>query len=573
MKTKHYLQYVKTLLLALVTFSGFAQTDSSGSVSYLVAVGDSIQLSDPTASAAKKTWISSDNTIAKVRDDGMVFGESAGNVTIAIMVSDSSIVMKWPVAVYSSGVIIPDSVGDTVKTPIIEPPIIVNKNYYMLQIGQEINVLNDSTTLIPSAKWHIGDTTIVVIDNLGNATGLSVGETTALLITANNDTLKHLTIYVYNNSTTDSGIVVTPIIQNYYKLAINEKMQLSDTLVGTWTSSDSSIVTVANGIVVGLQQGNAVVTVVTANNITINWTIFVYNIYNYTDSTVSSQPSYVSIYASVGETGNIFNYIGATDGSIEWVGNGAILGNANGTFHALAPGIAKGYVVTANASTTPQYFEITVAQNNTISKDSLYSIIASPTITAENLPYQNYSSIVKIDDYNLRIVFDKEITSVDSLLQYLSLQIIDSTNLKSGSTLTITSVAIDPSNKNALLVTTKEIIPNIASVSVTYNNVLLYSDKANAYATLQYAKSEVFVEAVKSDKIVVWPVVATNNVTVTANMIKTITIYDILGKKIETISVNGSQIIIDVSSFEVGKYFVLINLEHGKTTTKTFIKD
>ena len=127
----------------------------------------------------------------------------------------------------------------------------------------------------------------------------------------------------------------------------------SDTSV-TWSSSDTSVATVAGGVIKGVSQGTATITAKTSNNLPATVKVTVKENTNIVKPTgVTITPATLSLTA--GETGTLTATVApsnATDKSVTWTSsNTAVATVSNGTVTAVAAGSATITATTSNGKT------------------------------------------------------------------------------------------------------------------------------------------------------------------------------------------------------------------------------
>jgi hypothetical protein len=446
---------------------------------YYDTVGKSINIQPNISISVPYTWSSSDNAIASVDQKGNVYGLANGDVIIYLTISDSSSLTKFLIHVINT------YNGDTGISTNPEPPIYPNS--YTVKRGETINIKPD-VAINTSYLWQTSDKSIASVDQNGNVTGLQIGSATIYILLSDSITLSKYEINVVDTAYNDSIKLDPPVY--YLKLTVGEKYLFTTKDSSQFVISDSTIIAkVSYGFVATKVGETLIYEYDKLGNLVNDWDIFVYDqtpIDTIIDI-VPQNPGYQTIYLTVGDTSNIFNYVlFPTTSSIDWVSNGVINPISNGSFAAIAEGYTKCVVNTNDSLKKQAYIVIYVSSNATIGKDSMLRILAMPVISPVNFQYQNYKTIEILDSNSIRIVFDKEITDVQEIEKYLNLNYQpDSTLLKaSAGSLTITSVSIDPTNNKALIITTKEVISSTTSLSVVYNNIAILSTNGTSYNKL-----------------------------------------------------------------------------------------
>ena len=197
------------------------------------------------------TWMSSNNGVAIVAENGTVTAVSAGTATITA----------------SCG-----SVNATCKVTVISPApneIVLNYVSYSLKAMEtvKLEVISPEKINPDDVSWSSGDSKIASVSSTGMVTGVSVGETT---VTA-----------TYNGVSTNCLISVIPteaetVVLNVSELTleINDTYQLTATVSPentsnpfvTWNSSNPDVVTVSEeGEITALASGVSTITAMCGN--------------------------------------------------------------------------------------------------------------------------------------------------------------------------------------------------------------------------------------------------------------------------------------------------------------------
>ena len=222
-----------------------------------IEVGDTVTLNvvfDPGNATDKNiTWISSDNSIALV-NNGIVVGVKTGTTTI--------------IAMTANGKTATCLINVSPKTYYAES-ITLNKASVELPIGYTdtltATVLPDYTT-DKSVIWSSSDSNIVKVEN-GVITALSAGTVTITATTSNGKsatcTVKSLFIPATDIVINEQLIYVDAGENKAVNAATVPENATVTSLI--WSSSDKSIATVNDGIITGIFDGIAVITVSTAD--------------------------------------------------------------------------------------------------------------------------------------------------------------------------------------------------------------------------------------------------------------------------------------------------------------------
>lgn len=231
-------------------------------------------------------WSSSNNNIAVV-EDGVVFGRSAGDVTIMYKVQDK-------VAFYHI----------TVTEAIFEM-IIEGKN--TLFVGEETKLnLILSKEVDTIFLWKSSDNSILTVNNEGMVTALKEGKCTIICFTSKYDMSTYFEINVVKKS--PANIILT----GENKVEVDKEIKLNVEITPLdadqevkYSSSDDRIATVSdNGIVRGIKKGNVTITVTSVVDPSIKST---FNI-----EVIIITPTEVKITGESEMTSGMHNYLTAT---------------------------------------------------------------------------------------------------------------------------------------------------------------------------------------------------------------------------------------------------------------------
>lgn len=222
--------YTKTgscnsLATPAVTVSAITPVTITGSNS--ICINETTTLSPTTGG----TWYSSNATVAKVNNEGIVTGIAPGTVTF--------------VFTSAAGCVSPTSATVTVK-----PNTVVSIT------GSNTICINGMTTLSPNTggTWESSNPSIATVNNAGFVTGISSGIAT-FIFTKTGGCASAPTASVTVNAPSEVNITGSNTI------CINETTTLSPTSGGTWVSSNTAVATVSNnGIVTGISSGTSTFT-------------------------------------------------------------------------------------------------------------------------------------------------------------------------------------------------------------------------------------------------------------------------------------------------------------------------
>ena len=262
------------LLMVLLTRGG---TEKKEKITYdikinqdgevYVNIGSSVKLTATVTNdpRAEVMWSIDNNDVAKV-DNGNVTGLDYGNTLVTATYIDTE----------------NNKYTDTLKIIVVDGDSNVSLTDVSFKEGDLFMPLNDtykialiltpSNGCINNETFVSSNTSIVTVDNKGLVTAVGEGNATITFDVNNGLFRKSLNVYV-DRSYPKKEIIITPdkisLDGELRKIAIggNEKLtymikpQNADTNRLIWTSSDESIVTVDNGIIKGIKEGRAIITV------------------------------------------------------------------------------------------------------------------------------------------------------------------------------------------------------------------------------------------------------------------------------------------------------------------------
>lgn len=215
-----------------------------------MSAGSTVQLNANTKEDVE--WQSLNDDVANVDEDGLVTGKTKGRTLIRATAGGNTATCEVVVNnVLVTGVTLEEAaeikIGETVTlTAAVAPANATNKD----------------------VTWTSSDTTIATVDATGKVTGESAGTATITATTV--DGGKTATCVV---TVTDPEPVIVPVTgvtldKTTAEVAVNNTVQLTATVAPenatdktvTWTSSDETIATVADGVVTALKAGTVTIT-------------------------------------------------------------------------------------------------------------------------------------------------------------------------------------------------------------------------------------------------------------------------------------------------------------------------
>ena len=217
-------------------------------------VGATMQLSTTIlpAEAINKnvTYTSSNNEIAKVDSNGMVYALKSGSVTITVTSEDGGLV---------------DSVNISITIPVsglevLESEAVISKTYY--QIAYSIYPSDATNKMV---KFEIDDLSIATVDNLGLVTFKKAGTVKVTVTSEDGNFSKEIYItstdgYAYdlNLTSTNFNIEVGQSVIVDYTVLPND---IYNTSVSIISENENVVVIDNNGYIRGVGGGNAIVNV------------------------------------------------------------------------------------------------------------------------------------------------------------------------------------------------------------------------------------------------------------------------------------------------------------------------
>lgn len=216
-------------------------------------INDFIQLFatiTPANASQSVTWVSNSPYIATVDTTGKVVAKQIGTATITATTTDGS-----NLSAYCNV-----NVGDYVSS------ITIYKSKSSTYVGESIvlsAVVDPPTALNQNVSWHSNNPEIATVSQNGRVYGIGVG-TATITATATDGSGVSASCAIPVEKHVES---ITLDITNI-ELFPNDVVQLNATILpefGTnknlkWSSSNSSIATVSNGLVRGIKPGHAIIT-------------------------------------------------------------------------------------------------------------------------------------------------------------------------------------------------------------------------------------------------------------------------------------------------------------------------
>lgn len=237
----------------VVTVKQYATSISLSETEATIYTGNTLQLTatvlPSTTTNPSVTWSSSNTNVATVSSTGLVSAKSTGNAVITAKTSDGSNLSA--------------TCNVTVKR--LATSISLNKTSATLYLDQTVQLtatVSPSNATDRSVVWSSSDNSIATVSSTGLVTAIATGNATITATTADGSNLSAscvITVKAYVTSLTldqsavtileGDTITLTPTILPTY--ATNQNL--------SWSSNNTGIATVNNGVVVGRSGGETTI--------------------------------------------------------------------------------------------------------------------------------------------------------------------------------------------------------------------------------------------------------------------------------------------------------------------------
>ena len=211
----------------------------------------------PSSAANKNvTWASSNEEVATVDNKGLVTGVKEGTTTITVTTEDGGKTASCTVTVKST------------RTEVDGVSIGGNTNIKEKETTQLTATVTPSSATNKNVTWASSNEEVATVDNKGLVTGVKEGTTTITVTTEDGGKTASCTVTVKSTRTEVDGVSIS----GNTNIKENEKTQLKATVTPssatnknvTWESSNTAVATVdSNGLVTGVKEGTATITVTT----------------------------------------------------------------------------------------------------------------------------------------------------------------------------------------------------------------------------------------------------------------------------------------------------------------------
>jgi uncharacterized protein YjdB len=201
------------------------------------------------------TYTSSDPTVATMDNTGTITPNKWGTVTITVSYEGQTTTLNVTV--------IPSSITVSPTTATMN----ISDTQQITVTAQESTSNTVDITSIPYTTYASSNTGVATVDSSGKITAVSAGTATISAYAGTSVNRPTATVSVTVSAPTLSGLSLTNTgihvgsYQGYTVFAVmsdSTTQDVTDQL--TWTSSDTSIATVSNGVVTGISAGTATIT-------------------------------------------------------------------------------------------------------------------------------------------------------------------------------------------------------------------------------------------------------------------------------------------------------------------------
>ena len=228
-------------------------------------------------------WSSNDTNVVSVDQNGNIKALKDGTAKIRVTAKDGS-------GKYAEASV---TVESSKPTNILVTGVSLNASTVKMYVGQSyqlIHTIKPSNATNKGVTWSSSNTNVVSVDQNGNIKTLKDG-TAKIRVTAKDGSGKYAEASVTVESSKPTNILVTGVSLNAstVKMYVGQSYQLIHTIKPsnatnkgvTWSSSNTNVVSVSNGKIVGKSSGKARITVTTNDG----------RYSAYTDVTVINRPS------------------------------------------------------------------------------------------------------------------------------------------------------------------------------------------------------------------------------------------------------------------------------------------
>ncbi len=271
-----------------------------------------------------------------------------------------------------------------------------NESSLLLEIDAikklNINYILEEGAGFEDIKWQSSNENIATVDNQGNVTAISKGETTITASYKNASAQVVITVFKDENEISFSENLVRIVIGNKEKLNINYHLLNNATYEDIkWTSSDENIATVENGVVNAITEGRVTITA-SYDDVQAQIEVLVVRS-NRLDITTEEFTIKAERYKNI-DVDYYFND-DSTSNDIEWISSNINIATVeNGLVKAISSG---NVTITARYKDVEDSINITVVGKDNISFNT-GSLNIINTVKTYTLNYNFYSYDYSIED-------------------------------------------------------------------------------------------------------------------------------------------------------------------------------
>ncbi len=208
------------------------------------------------------TWKTSDSSVANVDKNGKVSALKAGAANIIVITEDGGKTDTCKISVASKPI-----------DPVHVTGVSLNKSKLELTKGETATLV---ATVAPSdatnknVTWKTSDSSVANVDKNGKVSALKAGPATITVTTEEGGKTANCTVNVKNSSVDVTEVILSPtskeidLSEKSFTIVATVKPDKADKSL-TWTSSNTSVCTVENGVVTLYQAGTATITAKSSN--------------------------------------------------------------------------------------------------------------------------------------------------------------------------------------------------------------------------------------------------------------------------------------------------------------------
>ena len=215
-------------------------------------------------------WLTSDEYVADVSNNGEITGIGTGTATITAITQDGEFKSEIKVTVTAPNE--ETQKNSTTSKYIEETKVNVNKTKTTIKVGSKEKLtatVSPSNATNQSLKWKSSNTSVATVTQSGYVTAHKEGKA-KITVTSYNNKKATIEITVTKKTVLVQKITVTP---SEITININQEKQIQSTISPsnatdqkiTWKTNNSAIATVTNGKIKGKSEGSTTITATTSN--------------------------------------------------------------------------------------------------------------------------------------------------------------------------------------------------------------------------------------------------------------------------------------------------------------------